>query len=221
MGYITARLADYVGANGRVVAIEPVPETFAMLAHTVRTLALHQVRPVNACASREGGGHVTMSIPVYVSGGENLYEARIVTEQEAEPAPHTRAVYVPSVAVDQLIDQKNERVRFMKIDVEGHENEVVDGAGNLLKTHGPALLIEVNGDPDDPSGRAHALVTRLAAAGYAAYSWDGTNLHPRHSGDQRVDYFFFRPEHMETLSCFLHPEGVSHNEQRTTKKTNN
>ena len=41
---------------------------------------------------------------------------------------------------DILLDKK---IGFIKIDVEGHEKEVIEGAKNIIKKNRPVLLVEI------------------------------------------------------------------------------
>jgi hypothetical protein len=87
-------------------------------------------------------------------------------------------VQVPLRRLDDLVGPDAARIRFMKIDVEGHEGPVVRGALEILRRSQPALLIEVSGDPDAPASSAARLVQELAALGYRAYWWDGVAAGP-------------------------------------------
>jgi FkbM family methyltransferase len=185
MGYITARLADYVGPGGSVIALEPVPDTFALLQRTVQRLGLSCVEPVNAAASN-APGRVVMEIP-QDQGGENLYESRIISS----PASATpRQISVPALRLDDLCNAREGRISFIKIDVEGHELEVITGARTLLTKHHPALLIEVTGDPDLSGSSANTLLKELGKFGYSAYEYAQGRLQPRQRGTHQVDYWF-------------------------------
>ncbi len=197
MGYITARLAEYVGSEGRVYALEPVPDTFDMLERTVRTLGLKQVSAIHAGASHTSGT-LAMSIPRYADGLENLYEARMVPD--SEEGGQGRLVRVRTVALDDLIRSDKAAIRFVKIDVEGHERATLEGAKTLLERDKPALLIEVSGNPDDLHSSAADVFELLGALDYQAFLWDGKALKSRKSGDFSVDYFFLQPSHLQSIS---------------------
>lgn len=57
--------------------------------------------------------------------------------------------FFPTITVDKALDN-NEKVDFIKIDVEGAELEVIKGAENTIKNHKPSILIE-NHDFIDPN----------------------------------------------------------------------
>lgn len=186
MGYITARLAEYVGVGGRVYSFEPVPDTYEQLAETVRVRRLDQVTPIHACVS-EQAGPVTMMVPEYDSGGDNLYESRVVDPASAGAG---RRVAVQAVRLDEELPESISRLSFMKIDVEGHERAVIAGGLEVLRRHKPLLLIEVAEDPDDPESSAAALFATLAELGYAPYVLEGEQCRSRVKGDRCVDYLF-------------------------------
>jgi hypothetical protein len=49
---------------------------------------------------------------------------------------------VPVTTLDALFAAQNRALHFLKIDVEGHELAVLQGAEQTLKLHRPALLLE-------------------------------------------------------------------------------
>src|SRR5262249_22252961 len=85
-----------------------------------------------------------------------------------------------------------DRVDFVKCDVEGHELPVVRGAAALIRTHRPAWLIELSGNPDDPASAAAELGVTLRCAGYETYRFDGQRLRRRVHGDRCLNTFFPR-----------------------------
>src|SRR5262245_11464304 len=167
-GLYSRFLATAAGPTGRVHAIEPVPTTFDVLRSNVQRLGLGQVLVHNLAAS-DSTGRVTMAVPRYPTGGENYYEARIVG---AHVVPDSRTMPVKAWALDDLF-RKHDRVDFVKCDVEGHELNVVRGAAALIRTHRPAWLIEVSGNPDEPASTAAELSGILRDAGYEGYRFDG------------------------------------------------
>lgn len=197
IGYITARLADIVGPVGRVYAIEPVPETYDLLTRTVRRLKLESVRPVHACASSRSG-EVTMEIPAAQQGGENLYESRIIDPLGSDTSG--RRVSVPALTLDEIVEDAKGPVTFVKIDVEGHEGEVIRGAAGLLARHQPALYIEVTGNPDERGTPAAQLFEELMRLGYNPFWLNGKQLVPRKICEKSIDYLFLMYRHVDLLS---------------------
>jgi len=135
-GVFTKFFSEAVGPTGQVFSFEPIPTTFRTLSKAVERYKLTNVRAMNVAVS-DRNRVATMQIPRLSEGGDNLYEAEIT----ATPNAGWRTFEVKTITLDSL---NLPRVDFIKIDVEGHEVEVLNGACNLLMRHRPALLIEVN-----------------------------------------------------------------------------
>jgi FkbM family methyltransferase len=189
VGYVTLLLSRWVGEKGCVHSFEPVPETFEWLSESVRKLKLANVSLHN-CGLSNSEQSAVMGIPRYSSGGENLYESRIV--EEGRGARFARTVNVSLNTLDSLLAGSSRRVSFIKIDVEGHELLAVKGALQVISRDKPALLIEVTGDPDRPDSSAGELFSLLTALGYQSFIWDSGKLHERRVGDQQGDYAFLQ-----------------------------
>ncbi|MDQ7904062.1 FkbM family methyltransferase [Phytohabitans sp. ZYX-F-186] len=134
------RLAD------RVVALEPAAELAELVAE-----AYPDVRVVRAAAS-DHAGTATLHLP---EGGAAVGTSSV---EHGDGRP----VLVPRVTVDglELTD-----VRFMKIDVEGHELAVLRGAERTIRRDAPLLLVEVE-ERIQPVGPILAL---LRGWGYRPY----------------------------------------------------
>jgi FkbM family methyltransferase len=190
-GFYTRFLAEAVGPDGVVHAVEPVPPMHDVLRSNVSRLKLGQVRTHPVAVSDETRT-VTMTIPKYSTGGSNFYEARVVSGIRSRTGKKMR---VPGIRLDDLFAHLP-RIDVIKCDVEGHELSMIRGAETLLHRHRPALLVEVSGDPDDATSRAAEVVDLLRVEGYEMYRFDGRRLRPRAHGDRSVNYFFLRPEHL-------------------------
>ena len=198
-GLYTRFLAEAVGPDGVVHAVEPVPPMYDVLRSNVRRLRLRQVR-THPVAVSDVTRTVTMTVPRYATGGSNFYEARVV---RTPPARAGKIVRLPGIRLDDLF-ARLPRIDVVKCDVEGHELSVLRGAETLLQRHRPAWLMEVSGDPDDAASDAGGVVELMRAAGYEVYQLDG-RLRPRQAGDRAVNYFFLRPEHLVRLPADLTP----------------
>jgi FkbM family methyltransferase len=189
-GLYTRHLSEIVGASGRVHAVEPMRESFAVLQSNVRRLRLNNVSVHNLAIS-DSERLVNMTVPTYARGGENLYEARV---SELPTSILDRIVHVPADRLDNLFGRLG-RIDFIKCDVEAHELSVIRGAAEILRVHRPAWLIEVSGDPDDPESSAAELIRLMAKSGYRMYHIDAER--------RTANCFFLRPEHVRRIGATI------------------
>jgi FkbM family methyltransferase len=123
--YFSNYLAD------RVIAIEPHPETHALLAATVQRNRLHNVE-THAIGASDTTGQTGMSVPTEHDG--DLIAAKI------DPAS---ATVIQLDTLDRLLKDVP-AVRLIKIDVEGHEMSVVRGAMEIIRRDRPDLVAEAH-----------------------------------------------------------------------------
>lgn len=198
-GVYTRVLSDLVGPAGRVVSVEPMPHTFGILSHNIRSLGMTNVKAVNVAVS-DREATVTMEVPKYTSSsaGEDYYQARIVGDEGGAAGTDNRRVRVRAVTLDGIADGLD-RVTFVKCDVEGHELACIAGSESLLRRHRPAWLIEVSEDPDVPGSSGSRLFELLRDESYEPWFFDGERVVRRRRGDRSVNYFFLAETHVERL----------------------
>lgn len=188
VGYLSKLFAARVGPQGRVLSVEPIPDTFDVLHHNMSKLFPGTSLVIQACLS-DRPGNLQMVVPSYAGGGENFYESHIVANPD-NAAGVGRVFSVDATTLDRLTVDLSMTPDFITIDVEGHELSVINGGVQFLSTHKPPLLIEVSGNPDDAASSAAALFNRLSSLGYAAFTRCGDTVRPRIAGDIEVDYLF-------------------------------
>ncbi len=106
------------GVTGcRVVAMEPVPDTYALLVSNLRRNSLLSLaEPMNVAASDRAG-------TVRMTHGED-------STNHVLGAAEAGGIEVPTARLDDLVTVNGPA--FMKLDVEGHEQHVLAGATRLL-----------------------------------------------------------------------------------------
>lgn len=118
------------------VAYEPEPNAYALLRENVRRNGLQErVEPVHAALSREPGELRLRR------GGSNAGDNRIVSDDEV--APGQEAVSVRATTLDRELAEgaiRLEELGLVWLDVQGHETEVLAGAGRLLEAGVPLVL---------------------------------------------------------------------------------
>jgi FkbM family methyltransferase len=146
-GSHTLPMAQFVGATGLVHAFEPQRIVFQILCGNVALNELDNVRALPHAVGRSPGR--TKIPPINYGGRSNFGGVAIGGERGEE---------VEVVTLDQL---KLPKVKFIKIDVEGMELDVVLGAKATLARCRPILYVE-----NDRVEKADALAARLLEVGY-------------------------------------------------------
>jgi FkbM family methyltransferase len=196
VGVYTKWLSSLTGAGGRVIAVEPIAETFGILSRVVSRLGMTNVRLVKAAVS-DGGGSLVMKVPRSGFGGDNIYRAQVV-KATARMEDDQRRTVVPAVTLDELLSGEA-KVSFVKCDVEGYELNCLMGAEAVISKHHPAWLIEVWGDPDTPDSQAARVFPVLERQGYGVWLFDAGSLHRRRPGERTTNYFFLTESHVSRL----------------------
>jgi FkbM family methyltransferase len=172
VGVFSTYLSREVGSEGRVFAFEPVEETFWRLKET---LAINRCENVNTyqIALSNKSGISTM----------NVFEPQYsVWNSFGRPQfGDVKPIGVEKVTANTLDIFTREhglkKIDFVKIDVEGFEKDVLEGARNLLKTRAiGSLSFEISDIPLKGGGRiAQDVFDLLASFGYTAYRYDITS----------------------------------------------
>jgi FkbM family methyltransferase len=159
-----------------VYAFEPNPEyRFRLIDLKLRNVVFEGV----ALSSREGSA--TLRIPTFASGGEQRGMASL-EERIAREASSFRAF---DVQLRRLDDYGLRDVSFVKIDVEGHEERVLEGGWETIRDNRPTLLIEVE-ERHNPGGLSR-ISLKLRALGYRGYYFDRGAQKPVESFDPARD----------------------------------
>jgi len=141
----------------RVIAVEPVPSTRALLASNAARNGLTDRVEIFAGAVSDSVGQLDVAVPSGESG-----QASVHPDAGAELETFT----VEATTLDVLLGEQS--VRFLKIDVEGHEPAVLRGAARALRSGQiEFVLVELASAVMDRSGASAAsLIDVLEGCGY-------------------------------------------------------
>lgn len=134
VGHYTKRFSELVGARGRVIAVEPSHETFSILVANSRYFAYPNVTLLNIAAS-DSWRPVSMTVPKGQTGLDGHYLAHIADHGEVS----TVAGRLDALALSQ-------RIKLIKLDVESHEVEALNGLTGIIDRDQPILIIEAGAD---------------------------------------------------------------------------
>lgn len=135
IGLFTVYLARAVGSSGRVLSFEPAPATAAVLDRTIGYNRLRSVVSVRrtALAGRRG------EVELFETGDECSNANSLVRTDRTRGS-----VRATATTLDDLVHDEGLTVAVVKMDIEGAELEVIEGASALLSDQRPALAIEVH-----------------------------------------------------------------------------
>ena len=168
VGNYSLALRKAVGPKGCVLALEANPAVYKELVCSTWMAGI-DTRNVAVSSS---AGMAELLIP--------LDEQGRVEEPIATLEARTRVgrrIQVQRVKLDDLL-QSAERVTLIKIDVEGHEFDVILGATLTIDRHRPTLMIEIEQQHQSGTRQVGDVVRLLTDRGYACFGIHGTELIP-------------------------------------------
>lgn len=154
-GFYTVAFARLVGDSGRVFAFEPFAENADNILRHIELNNLSNTILVQAALSGEEG------LAAFEPGIQNA-SGRLVEND-------TRYL-VPTMSVDSFLEHNSSaRPDLMKIDVEGAEADLLEGARHYLRDASPVVVLALHGE--DVSVRCFRLLEQL---GYSLFNLDGS-----------------------------------------------
>lgn len=179
-GLFTLLFSKLVGRQGRVIAFEPSPREMKRLHRHLRLNRRTNVT-VESCALGKDDGESDLYLPEKFEDWCNSLRPPVTNEP-------TLRMKVEVRRLDGVLEKyKIDTVDFVKIDVEGAELDVLQGATRFLgKEKKPVLLIEAADSRTAPWGyKARDIVQLLEQLGYDCCSIrEGGRLEPVPDGKQ-------------------------------------
>lgn len=155
IGDHTVTYASIVGPKGRVLGFEANPDVAECCA---LNLAIYPWAKIHNVGLGECHGVTGISVDANV-GASHL-------------SP-TGGVHVKTSPLDAFIDDVEE-CHFMKVDIEGYEPKMLDGAMEFIGRHSPAILMEINRGALERQGFTEdSVYRRLVDLGYRWKVADG------------------------------------------------
>jgi FkbM family methyltransferase len=146
IGYFTCLMSKLAGPAGKVLAIEPEPQNLKLLEQNIKINNLENV-VVHPCALGASEGSAMLG----------LYKASNRGRHSLLEKGAKAQIEVPVKTLDEIASNSGKNVgswTLVKIDVEGYEGFVIDGAREtlprieaLVMEFSPALLKNAGGDP--------------------------------------------------------------------------
>jgi len=150
IGKYTIKVARQVGDNGRVISIEPESYNFEMLKANIKLNKLSNVTPLNvACWNKNEKLRLYLS-PSYVSTGDHSLKNPVSMD----------FVEVSALKLDDILKHLEiDHVDFIKIDAEGADGEVLEGAEKTIARN-PYLKIVFEATNEDNLAKCQEVLGR-------------------------------------------------------------
>lgn len=164
-GIYACALSHSVGAEGRVIAVEPIPRQVERLRDNLGLNDFAQCTVIAAAVS-DTEGEATL----HLGDGDTM--ASIVRGGEGQ------MIAVDTVTIDSLVaNESMPRVDLIKIDAEGAELRCLRGASQTLSAWQPVLCLEAN-DPEE----SRDVLAEVAGHGYTLFEFGADGRLSRLSG---------------------------------------
>jgi FkbM family methyltransferase len=142
-GWMSLLACRRVGARGKVIAFEPSLPLVEFLNHNKRVNGFSQLQIVPKAVADS----VEQKVSFYLKdGGDSFLNSLIprLYQSPANPSSNTSSIPIETTTLDAFCQETQFIPAAIKIDVEGAELLVLQGARVLIKHHRPILMIAVH-----------------------------------------------------------------------------
>ncbi len=194
LGLYTIPLAHLVGAAGRVDSFEPQPRGYRAI-RTLRRLTGAHRGSLHRVAVGAAPGHGAIAVPL-ARGLVPVFGHGHLTDGAAEPdGARLRRTETEIITLDAWVTSEGiDRVAFIKMDVEGFEPAVIEGAARTIARDLPTMLLEIEDRHLARYGTDAATFTASILARWPEYRmlrWDGRRWVRAAAVDTRGNNYLF------------------------------
>ena len=137
VGYYAVELGKILGENGKLIALEPIPESFEQLEGNVKLNSIQDRVSCHQIAISNFHGSLTLYKPEI--SGSSASSAR-----NLHPTEGSIKLEVPVTTLDILLNSLNiQNCELIKVDVEGAELMVIEGGLDSVKSFKPVIFLEL------------------------------------------------------------------------------
>ena len=172
VGQTSSVLAKRIGVDGEVLALEPNPRCF-------RELRLGSRTPMISLQVAAGStfGKAIISVPIGPQG-ERQEQLGTLLDRGPVSGKEYETFTVEVIPLDSLLAWTQLPTSIIKIDVEGYELQVIEGAIETLTRFRPSLVVEIE-EQHQPTGQSiDDVFARIANLGYMLFAIGSTGPFP-------------------------------------------
>jgi FkbM family methyltransferase len=175
---IYSLIANAINSNATIYSFEPVNRVFKKLKKNIE-LNNFKINPIEMAVS-----NFTGTAKIYDTQSEHIYSVT-VNKNLSEPDIEVSESIINTITLDAFIDDfKLKNIDLIKIDVETHEAEVIEGFSKYISIFMPTILIEVLNDEIGIK-----LQEQFDGLGYLYFNID-ERLGPRHVEKITKSFFY-------------------------------
>ncbi len=137
IGYYSLIAAKLVGKSGIVYAFEPMLSNYALLCKNIEINSYINVVPIQKAVSNKTGKSKLWYEKDW-SGSPSFWKECALTVSHHKSLEKGGFVEVETIALDEFL--RNQKVDIIKIDAEGAEGLILDGAKRILKSNYPLVI---------------------------------------------------------------------------------
>ncbi len=153
-----------VGGSGKVIAYEANPYVFPYTTKRLLSLGATNITLKQKAVSSTTGQKLWMRVYPNDLGPQSCTVEPDLMYEERMPAARTALVEVETEQLDDILSA--EPVRFIKIDVEGHEHAVLEGVQQLLHKDRPVVIFEYGSISGKEAGNP---IAQMEKQGYLCF----------------------------------------------------
>ena len=144
IGPLTFLFSYLVGKTGRVHAFEPMPKSFLLLKSYTFNNNIDNIDLYNMAVSNVVN-YVVLSSPSPISDTATILKPDSLENSRTEATEYKFQHKCKCTTIDELCSSKNIHLDGIKIDVEGSEGDVLEGAIETIDKYHPWCLLEFHG----------------------------------------------------------------------------
>jgi FkbM family methyltransferase len=156
VGVHALTLARLVGSHGKVIAFEPAAASFELLRRHIRMNGMtSRIEALHAAVGDRDGSRVLVTDPLGADPGNSFVDRHYLARKRHE--------IVEVVTLDTFCSRRRLLPALVKIDVEGYEARVLDGARQVLSQRpAPTIVCAVHPWHLEQLGESEAAFFALA-----------------------------------------------------------
>jgi len=140
LGYFAFLESSKVGNTGSVIAVEPAPLTFELFEKNIKLQKNKNISSFNFAFSNKAG-----TVDFFISSSSNW--SRIIKEKDHDHGDKGEIIKIECKTIDNFVEELDlKKLNLIRIDLEGYEFEIFEGAQKTLSELKPMLQIEVHRD---------------------------------------------------------------------------